>query len=149
MWEQKPEEPEPEGPHWEFSYTNKFVRNQDGATWDNGGDGVSASAWLPKTDAEGNAFTTQTQYEVKVEDEDGNRSSWSNYRATDTGTDYLLNFEAWGELEGDVLYYEPSRKWVSGNKANDEVINHLLGEVDELKSRLVKHSHNYNGKFQS
>lgn len=143
----------PEGPHWEFSYTNKFVRNQDGARWDNGGDGVSnQQAWLPDRDAEGNRFLTETQYEVKVEDEDGNRSSWANYRATyfpQNGVQgYLIDFEAWGLLEGDVLYYEPSRKWVSGNKANDEVINRLFSEVDELKARLQKHSHNYNGRFE-
>ena len=152
FWGVEEEEPEPEGPHWEFSYTNKFVRNQDGARWDNGGDGVgNQQAWLPDRDAEGNRFLTETQYEVKVEDEDGNRSSWANYRATyfpENGVQgYLLDFEAWGLLEGDVLYYEPSRKWVSGNKANDEVINRLFSEVDELKTRLQKHSHNYNGRF--
>ena len=146
------ETPDPEGPHWEFSYTNKFVRGQDGARWDNGGDGVSGqTAWLPDRDAEGNRFLTETQYEIKVEDGEGNRASWSNYRATyfpeNNINGYLIDFDGWGETEGDILYYEPSRKWVSGNKANDEVINLLLGEVDELKTRLQKHSHNYNGRF--
>ena len=150
FWGVEEEETTPEGPHWEFSYENKFVRNQDGATWDNGGDGVSAGAVLPKTDAEGNPFTTATTYSNKVEDEDGNRSEWVNYRATDNGQNhYILSFEAWGELEGDTLYWNPSRKWVSGNRANDEVINQLVADVDALKDShySAQPSPHYNGKM--
>ena len=140
-----PEPEPPEGPHWEFSYTNKFVRGQDGARWDNGGQSVGEqNAWLPDQDAEGNRFITQAQYEVKVEDGNGNKSSWSNYRATyfpqNSVNGYLIDFEAYGETEGDILYYEPSRKWVSGNRSNDKVINHLLEELENLKKLVAKQS---------
>ena len=50
-------------------------------------------------------------------------------------------------MEGDTLYWNPSRKWVSGNRANDEVINQLVADVENLKTRLTRHSHTYNGRM--
>ena len=49
-------------------------------------------------------------------------------------------------LDGDN-HFNPSRKWVSGNRANDEVINQLVADVENLKTRLTRHSHTYNGRM--
>ena len=110
-------EPEPEEPHWEVTSRNRFVRGQNGARWDNGGDGVSANAWLPAVDADGETFQPESPiYEVKVEDENLNRSSWSNHKSTAYAENgvagFLITMEAWGELEGEQLLYDATRKWV-------------------------------------
>lgn len=127
----------------------RFVRGQDGARWDNGGDGVSSTGFLPAYDADGKLFDPGTpRYEVKVADENGNFVSWSNFKADPVSGGFDLEFEAWGVLDGNELLFDASRVIV-----NNSYLYEKTEELDENKADkehehdVLPHYHNYDGSL--
>ena len=140
---------DPDPPGLTMTYTHRFEFGKDGATWVQSGSGGQANAVLPLVDADGKAFSPETSVgDIRVAlDENGTQTAdWDNVQTSTDGTKNFVSYTYYyfQDQPQDELFFDIG--W-SLRPGGGKGLVELQEELENLKKLVVKHSHNYNGRF--